>query len=710
MEPAHGLEVTSAGPIAAAVGDPARYLAFEMQRVERRVEAWLAARDGRVDYLVPARALAEERLLLRAARADAAADGVALPFEALVRRCGLGPADEDLLMLALAPHLSQRVTSLLLHAQGTVLKPHVELGLALELVAPAADRLSARQLLAPEAPLVAHRLVRVEPPSDGGALAGFLQWTLRGGDHVAAFVCGRDALDQRLAGFCRRVAPARRLHDLVLAGRLTGVVHALLAAATQAPERPWVALTTGPRQAGRSALCGALAAALARPLLRIDLERLPRDGEAALLVRHAADVAAFDRAVLLFDKPEVTLARRAELRGAVEAVLREHPGLVVLECDQPGELPPGWVSAVHVVLDLERPGVDERAAIWRTLLGEVATAPDVAPGELAMAHDLVGGQIAHAIDWARHLAGSQRSAVVRQVDLTSGARTQLRGRLGDLTDATRARLGLDDLVLAPEPMAQVRELLGACRARMRVMDRWGFARRLATGKGLVALFAGEAGTGKALTAEILATELGARACTPGGHPQDRQQVGRRDGAEHPIGVPRARAPRGVALRRGRLALHEAGGGRALAGPLPEWQVNALLLQEVERFEGIWLTTASRPATDKAFQRAALFRIDFPAPGPVERARIWRTLLPREADVAGPIDFDALGDALDLSGGQIKNAVLRAAYRACSEGAALSQAHLLESGTREAPPERRQARARGAPSRAPTFMAASVVLA
>lgn len=242
---------------------------------------------------------------------------------------------------------------------------------------------------------------------------------------------------------------------------------------------------------------------------------------------------------------------------------------------------------------------------------------------------------------------------------------------------------MDNLVLPDEPLAKVKELLAACRARTRVLDGWGFGSRLATGKGLVALFAGEAGTDKTLTAEILAGELGMSlhiVAIPkivskwvGETEQNIRSVFQVARAHHAILL----FDEADSLFAKRVAVEKA------QDHFQNMEVN-LLLQEVERFEGIVLLTTNLEANmDKAFQRRILFKIDFPSPGPDERARIWRTLIPREAPIEGSIDFGELGFALELTGGQIKNAVLRAAYSACAHRRGLTQEGLLESGRREA---------------------------
>ena len=102
----------------------------------------------------------------------------------------------------------------------------------------------------------------------------------------------------------------------------------------------------------------------------------------------------------------------------------------------------------------------------------------------------------------------------------------------------------------------------------------------------------------------------------------------------------------------------------------------LLLQEIERFEGvIILTTNHEKNIDEAFQRRIQFKVSFPFPDAEQRARIWKTLVPPECPVDENMDYDLLGESYELSGGYIKNAILKAAYRAAIEEKVMGMDHI-----------------------------------
>ena len=93
-----------------------------------------------------------------------------------------------------------------------------------------------------------------------------------------------------------------------------------------------------------------------------------------------------------------------------------------------------------------------------------------------------------------------------------------------------------------------------------------------------------------------------------------------------------------------------------------WEVRDVnvLLQELERFEGICILATNRKITlDKALGAADRAEGRVRAARPARTALIWEKLLPQKLPLARDVDLDDLSEA-DLAGGEIKNVVLNAA--------------------------------------------------
>jgi len=108
-----------------------------------------------------------------------------------------------------------------------------------------------------------------------------------------------------------------------------------------------------------------------------------------------------------------------------------------------------------------------------------------------------------------------------------------------------------------------------------------------------------------------------------------------------------------------------------------------LLQRMEQFTGISiLTTNHEKAIDPAFQRRLAFHLRVPMPDEEQRALMWQAMIPSRAAVAANINVAKLASGFEMSGGYIKNAVVRAAFLAAGEGAVISTTHLQRAARLE----------------------------
>jgi len=665
------------------------WMAWELAWLEERLEAWLrAAKEpslaggfyGLVAHQNEARGPA---LALRAER------GAGLAMERLSLSHGLHWQQEQLLVACLAPHLSASVGRLLMQAQGNVLKPHPEADFVCALIYPRADRLTRLSAERHVVGLQAAGLLQTMPSGRESGPRALLDQALVGPDFIAQSLLGRPGLDGRLRGVATLREPTRALFDLILSPDvrrpLEEFAAGLFNTRTRQPvlDGAWVVRICGPRQCGRSLCAEALAHTVRRPLLTVELGALASHPHPEVLLETAALNARHLGAVLHLDGPERLLQGRTTLESALVTCVERAGGLTVLEVSEDAAL--GRLDgSVQVTIELQAPRGDERRQLWESALpAEAELAGDVNLGAISGTFELTGGQIQQAMRWALQRVLARGGGAIEQADLESGARQQLRSRLDQYARRVHVKLGLEDLVLPEDVMDEVQELLDACRHRQTVLRDWGFAQRLSTGRGVVALFVGEAGTGKTLCAEILSAELDIPIHIVSVPSVVSKWVGETERNLQDI-FAQARSQHGMLLfdEADSLFATRVKVERA-ADHFQNMEVN-LLLQEIERFEGIVILTTNLEANiDRAFQRRILFRIDFPVPGQEERAQIWRTLLPPQTPIQGALDFDMLAEDFELTGGQIKNAIVRAAYRCAAAGQGLDQERLMTSAAQQA---------------------------
>jgi len=110
---------------------------------------------------------------------------------------------------------------------------------------------------------------------------------------------------------------------------------------------------------------------------------------------------------------------------------------------------------------------------------------------------------------------------------------------------------------------------------------------------------------------------------------------------------------------------------------------AYLLQRMEMFEGIAiLATNLRSNLDEAFARRLDTLIDFPEPEESDRLKLWDRCLGTTAPRAGDIDLGFLARAFKLSGGNIRNIAVAAAYYAAEADRPINMHDLVRATQRE----------------------------
>jgi SpoVK/Ycf46/Vps4 family AAA+-type ATPase len=263
-------------------------------------------------------------------------------------------------------------------------------------------------------------------------------------------------------------------------------------------------------------------------------------------------------------------------------------------------------------------------------------------------------------------------------DLFFGAPTR------ELVEAIEPQRSFDDVVLPERTLRALDHALALVRKHDLIFSQWGLGERHTTGLGLAFHFAGPPGTGKTICAEALAYTLDRKLLVVRYSELESRWVGQT--AKHVASVFRA-AERQDAVLFFDEADAIAGRRFTLMQAAVDREANSVvnvLLHELEIFPGIVIFATNLAANmDPAFERRIRTHILFEMPDVDARERIWRVQLhPWKTPLADDVDFRALAEAFPRSGGDIKNAVLKAAQSATAEpgpdtGKRIHQRHFVQ---------------------------------
>jgi SpoVK/Ycf46/Vps4 family AAA+-type ATPase len=284
----------------------------------------------------------------------------------------------------------------------------------------------------------------------------------------------------------------------------------------------------------------------------------------------------------------------------------------------------------------------------------------------------------------------QHARVVARVDdteVTPAVIRQATRRLGghqNTRPANDSAATMDDLILPDDTRSEVLRLLAWARSRDEVLAQGPLQGKGGKGTGICALFSGSPGTGKTLAAHIIADSLG----------MDLISVELSSVVDKYIGETEKNLEKVFTEAESLNAILFFDEADSLFGSRSEVkdakdryanQEVAYLLQRMEQFDGITvLATNLRGNLDPAFSRRLHFIIHFPDPDPATRAGLWNAHLGHLAgmDDADPVLVDQLAATVELSGGDIRNVVLSAAYSAVAESSSVGMRHIVDAVVRE----------------------------
>ncbi|MFG2679435.1 ATP-binding protein [Streptomyces sp. NPDC048392] len=643
--------------------DPAQVLLARLDVLRERVTALVehrTAADPTADDPLRGLYLSDEAVhhLLRAwpsgdgpeGAEPVSVGGPAGPGDRLARLAGrarLTELDSAALLIALAPDIDRTFEPLYGYLNNDVSRRRATVGLALDLCGVPAHLPAARARFHASTPLRALGLLEVEEPE-----RPFLTRSLRVPDRLTGHLLGDDTPDAALLGLLLPMPdplPAAGAGDFVrhLAARLNA--------------GPLTAYLREPREGdGLAALACVLDAA------GIDAVRCtgPEDHVPELL----REARLGGRAVVVSGLPEKP--------GPLVRALTAAADVTVLLTD-PRPYDPHWSPADPLVLDA--PGrMAGGAAAWRAALGDDADGFDLAPA--VAPYRLGGDRIQRAAHTARALAAFEGTPVTAE-HVRLAARRQSASGLERHARRIRPAVDWRDLVLPDRPLVQLRELALRARHRDRVLGDWRLSAGGGRGRGVLGLFAGESGTGKTLSAEVVAADLGLDLYVVQLSSVVDKYVGETEKNLERIFT---EADRTDAV----LLFDEADavfGKRSEVKDSHDRYANmesAYLLQRLESFDGIaLLTTNLRANIDEAFTRRLDLVVDFPFPDAGQRLALWRHGLSHVPSDDG-IDPAPLARDFELAGGSIRSAVVTAAYLAAGRDGTVTADDLLEGARRE----------------------------
>ncbi|MCB9792182.1 MAG: ATP-binding protein [Alphaproteobacteria bacterium] len=622
------------------------------------VDALLRA-HGEIDY--PA---TDDGLSGAIKASEALRDAPGGRFPRLREAFRLGGDDSDLVMLALAPEISAGYAKIFAYLNDNLNQGYLTVDLATRVLrTERRARLALQSRLMSGSPLIKNRLLLLNPP-DGAEThtarrvhpsSRLLRWLMEEEELPAA--AGFTPLDTSFEPFVAAAAK-ERLGEL-----------------GEGLDRPHTYTIVGATEGAREGVAMAIARHCRRPLVRVDLERcteyLEQPWDLVRELRLARAIPYLVNVVEAQDDP----SQRTRLINLGTAVATLDSPVLVGAADR---------RSLTTLLGSDRPSVtiltgkstyEERVSAWSEALEGKAWDAGQAP-EIAERFYSIGGTTIQRV-----LARAEAEAGGREPDtetLWAAAREGSRPEFRGLAQHVVPRYVWDDLILPEKIMSQLQHLVNYLEHQETVFHRWGARKVRARGYGIKALFSGGPGTGKTMSAEVIAGSLGLDLFRVDLSQVISRWVGETEKNLKEI-FDAAEGGTAVILFDEADALFGSRGDVKQAQDRFANQEVSFLLQRLEVFEGCAiLTTNLQENIDEAFLRRFGAVVEFPMPTAPERRQLWERAIPTQAPIGQDLDKDYLSEQFILAGGSIINSAINACILAATEGSPVGMRHAIRA--------------------------------
>ncbi|MEM9264312.1 MAG: ATP-binding protein [Cyanobacteria bacterium P01_F01_bin.13] len=578
-------------------------------------------------------------------------NGQPFALELLSRCFDLTTFERDVLLLCAGMELDGQWPNLCQTAGGT---PYPTFGLALSLF-----EHSNWEALTPSAALRRYQLIEIGP---GNAL---VTSPLRIDERILHYLTGVRYLDQRLQTLMHAVYSARLLvpsHKCLIQQIEYTWTHCL-------PGNPLpVIQLIGEDGASLRAVASETCQRLGLELQELSAEALPTDWQQLKRMQTLCKREyRLSRMAVLLNCEDLEL-EGAERKSAIATFIdTTNLPLIVTSHDRRRQR-----QRPMVTLEISPPTPGEQRQLWQSGLGERADHWQAPINSLVSQFNLSPSAI--------HTICLQSQAADTSEPLWNLCRTQARPRLDELAQRLEARATWESLVLPEKERHIIQEISAHVAQRARVYEDWGFGGKSGRGLGISALFAGASGTGKTTAAEVIAHDLNL----------DLYRIDLSAVVSKYIGETEKNLRRIFDAAEGGgviLLFDEADslfGKRSDVNDSKDRYANmevSYLLQRMESYRGLAiLTTNLKNSMDQAFLRRLRFVVQFPFPDIKQRTEIWRRVFPADTPTQGLV-YERLAK-LSITGGNIRNIALNAAFLAAAAHEPVMMTHLLQAAKRE----------------------------
>ena len=619
--------------------------------------------------------------------------GVFLCLDYVCKKFSLSEFEKNVLLVCIAPQIDLKFEKLYVYLQNDVTKKNPTINFVLELLCDSmSSKLLARKSFLDNMSLVKYDLINIVQEEKNHSL---LSSSLMPDTSIVNFLLEIEKFDSSMENYVDAIFPNNntftgtfpKLHEEARQ-KLT-----LLFNTNNLKYDKFFVYLHGHAGIGKKTLVRSLCNSLGLPLFVVDATKISSirdDNFSERLITKISRNAKLHDALLYFDHFDALLEDNSNNAATGDKsnthilnVILKHSSnnhdIILLSGSKP------WPRTVidDKMLSVDFVSLDNkmRKNIWEFMLQDVVVDSKMTD-ELAEKFNFTPNQISKAIRAAKDSMLFQNRNTLNKKDLYDGCLLQCNEQLGVFAKKNTKKFSFNDIILSKDKKNQLKEIISYIKHRNQVLNIWGFEKKYSIARGINILFAGESGTGKTMSASIIANELNLDMYKIDLSSVVSKYIGETEKNLNKIFYEAETSNSILFFDEADALFGKRSQIRDSHDRYANVEVNYLLQKLEEHNEIVILASNIAKNIDDAFTRRMHFWLDFDFPNHDDRLQLWRNAFPQDSPLSKYVDFEFLARQFKITGGNIKNIALSSAFYAADESSNIQMKHIILAVKRE----------------------------
>lgn len=338
-------------------------------------------------------------------------------------------------------------------------------------------------------------------------------------------------------------------------------------------------------------------------------------------------------------------------------------------------------NADYISIEIHSLEGKRRLQLWKTLAEDYPVSEKVI-SRISGCYAFGMEEIKQSLEEARRIAYVRREEGISTTILHEACRRQLEYSLKEWAVLVEKHYGWEDLILPPEQKEVLKEAVDQIRYRQQVYEEWGFSRLRSYGTGLTLLLTGPPGTGKTMAAQVLAGALELELYKIQLPAVVSKYIGETEQNLKHIFQEGKKSQAILFFDEADVLFSKRTEVKDSHDKYSNMEA-AYMLQNMEEYTGVVILATNFPQNiDEAFKRRITLSIEFSLPDVQHRLMLWKQSAPEQLPLEADVDFEDLAERFELSGSNIKNIMVNAAFLGASDQESVGRRHIMRALRRE----------------------------